>query len=89
MKRLIALALVLGMLVSGAAFAERWSEEKARTWYDRRPWLVGCNYLPVNAINSIEMWQASTFDPKTIDEELDLAESLGFNTLRLYLHDRV
>ena len=89
MKRQIAVVLVLGMLVSGAVFGERWSAEKARAWYDRQPWLVGCNYLPGNAINSIEMWQASTFDPETIEDELELAEWLGFNTLRVYLHDRV
>lgn len=35
------------------------------------------------------MWQASTWDPETIDKELGWAESIGFNTLRVYLHDLV
>jgi len=32
------------------------------------------------------MWQAETFDPNTINRELGLAESLGFNILRVFLH---
>lgn len=67
----------------------RWSLEKANAWYAKQPWLVGCNYIPANAINQLEMWQADTFDPKTIDRELQWAESLGFNTLRVFLHDLV
>jgi hypothetical protein len=33
------------------------------------------------------MWQAETFDPKRIDLELSWAESLGMNTMRVFLHD--
>ena len=33
------------------------------------------------------MWQAETFDPKTIDRELGWAAGLGFNTMRVFLHD--
>lgn len=33
------------------------------------------------------MWQADTFDPKRIDLELGWAESLGMNTMRVFLHD--
>jgi hypothetical protein len=69
--------------------AGRWSAAKANTWYEKLPWLVGCNYYPATAINQIEMWQASTFDPETIDKELGWAESIGMNTLRVYLHDLV
>ena len=50
-------------------------------------WLIGCNYIPTNAINQIEMWQADTFDAETIDRELGWAEGLGINTLRVFLHD--
>ncbi len=67
----------------------RWTAEKANNWYAKQPWLVGCNYIPATAINQIEMWQASTWDPKTIDKELGLAESIGMNTLRVFLHDLV
>jgi hypothetical protein len=33
------------------------------------------------------MWQADTFDPETIDRELGWAESIGLNTVRVFLHD--
>jgi endo-1,4-beta-mannosidase len=32
------------------------------------------------------MWQADTFDPKTIDLELGYAEGIGFNAMRVFLH---
>lgn len=67
----------------------RWSAGKANRWYDSLPWLVGCNFIPSTAINPIEMWQKDTFDPATIDRELGWAADLGFNTLRVYLHDVV
>lgn len=66
---------------------ERWSKEQADRWYAGEPWLVGSNYTPADAINELEMWQASTFDPKEIDKELGWAESLGMNTMRVFLHD--
>lgn len=65
----------------------RWSTEKANDWYARQPWLVGCNFIPSNAINQLEMWQTETFDPLTIERELGWAEGIGFNTIRTYLHD--
>jgi len=65
----------------------RWSREQAATWYATQPWLVGCNYIPSTAINQLEMFQADTFDPETIDRELALAQGLGFNSIRVFLHD--
>jgi hypothetical protein len=67
----------------------QWSIERINNWYNDLPWLVGCNYYPSTAINQIEMWQASTWDPETIEKELELAASIGMNTLRVYLHDLV
>jgi len=67
----------------------QWSKEKANQWYARQPWLVGANYLPATAINQIEMWQASTWDPKTIDKEFGWAKETGMNTMRVFLHDMV
>lgn len=67
----------------------RWSEEKAHAWYKEQPWFVGCNFTPSNAINQLEMWQAETFDPDTIDRELGWAADAGMNTVRVYLHDLV
>jgi hypothetical protein len=65
----------------------RWSAEQASAWYAKQPWLVGCNFIPSSAINQLEMWQADTFDPKTIDRELGWAQALGFNCVRVFLHD--
>ncbi len=64
-----------------------WSAEQATTWYAQQGWPVGCNFIPSNAINELEMWQADTFDPAIIHRELSLAESLGMNTVRVYLHN--
>jgi hypothetical protein len=49
--------------------------------------LVGCNFIPSTAVNQLEMWQGPTFDPTTIGRELAWAAGLGFNTVRVYLHD--
>lgn len=65
----------------------RWTRDHAADWYAARPWIVGCNYIPSYAVNQLEMWQAATFDRRAIDAELQLAESLGFNTIRIFLHD--
>jgi hypothetical protein len=81
------LLILLACHVAAAAQAQRWSELQAKNWYERQPWLVGSNYNPASAINQLEMWQADTFDPKRIDLELGWAESLGMNTMRVYLHD--
>jgi len=64
----------------------RWTEEKANAWYQKTGWLVGANYTPAYAINQLEMWQADTFDPAAIDRELQWAQDIGFNSIRVYLH---
>ena len=64
-----------------------WPVDKANAWYAAQPWLVGCNFSPSTAINQLEMWQADTFDPKTIDRELGWAHDLGFTSIRVFLHD--
>jgi len=65
----------------------RWAPKRAQTWYDSQPWLVGANFVPSTAINQLEMWQAETFDPATIDRELGYAQTIGMNTMRVFLHD--
>ena len=65
----------------------RWSAAKANQWYSQQPWLVGANFIPSTAINQLEMWQAETFDPKTIDRELGYAEKIGMNVMRVFLHN--
>jgi len=83
--------LFLVLLSTGSlgipAQTSRWSEQSASYWYQQQPWLVGSNYIPATAINELEMWQAATFDPQRIDLELSWAESLGMNTMRVFLHD--
>lgn len=63
-----------------------WTAEKANAWYKQQTWLVGANYIPAGAINQLEMWQADTFDPTSIDKELALAQGLGMKTMRVFLH---
>lgn len=64
----------------------RWSEENINKWYAEKGWLLGCNYAPSTAVNQLEMWEADSFDPITIDRELGWAANLGFNTIRVFLH---
>ena len=65
----------------------RWTTTQANEWYAQQPWPVGANFLPSTASNQLEMWQAATFDPKTIDKELGWAADVGYNLMRVYLHD--
>jgi hypothetical protein len=93
-RRIPLLAAVVGVLAFGrvAAAAEpaapegRWTEERAKKWAAGLPWLVGCNFIPSNAINQLEMWQSETFDPEILRRELDFASQLGFTSVRVYLH---
>jgi hypothetical protein len=90
MKRVVlTLALLTPFFVQSPVLAEspRWTEQAANAWYGKEPWLVGSNYIPADAINELEMWQEDTFDPKRIDLELGWAQSLGMNTMRVFLHD--
>ena len=98
MKNKLALSsLVFLFALTGCALSNKphqkyatnklWPEQKARDWYNDQPWLIGCNYLPSTACNQLEMWQADTFDPETIDRELQWASEIGFNIVRVFLHD--
>jgi Cellulase (glycosyl hydrolase family 5) len=71
------------------ASAQRWSEQKANDWYAQQPWLVGSNYIPSNAINQLEMFQPTTFDPAINDRELGYAEGIGMNVMRVFLQDQL
>jgi hypothetical protein len=88
------IGLGAGLLVVCAAVAllargqeQRWTTAKANAWYAQQPWPVGSNFVPDDAINQLEMWQARTFDAKEIDRELGWAQGLGMNTMRVFLHD--
>jgi hypothetical protein len=92
--------LKFGVLTAGLLFAAitnataqqtdaRWTAEKANAWYDQQPWLVGANYIPSDAINELEMFQDATFNVSLNDKELSLAESIGMNTMRVFLQDQL
>lgn len=93
MKRRMGLALIaLACTAMGAREAsarERWTSAQANAWYAKQPWLVGANYVPANAINQLEMWQAATWDPAAIDREFGWAQAMGMNTMRVFLHDKL
>lgn len=78
--------------MSTQAFAQKatpgkvWTPAKANAWYAQHKWMSGSDFIPSSAINQLEMWQAATFDPKTIDRELGYAEGIGFNTMRVFLY---
>lgn len=84
-------ALICGLLLSACVFLQsqesRWTEARANQWYRQQPWLVGANFLPSDAVNELEMWQADTFDPAEIDREFGWAEGIGMNTMRVFLHN--
>ena len=90
MKFKLMLGLAASALTLAAAPADArdlWTKAEAKAWYDRQPWLVGSNYNNASAINQFEMWQADTWNPAEIDRELGWAQSIGMNTMRVYLHN--
>ena len=48
---------------------------------------MGANYIASTAGNQIEMFQQGTYDPQLIDRELNAARLIGFNSVRVFLHD--
>ena len=87
--RILAALLLAGAstFATAAEARDQWNKPAANAWYGRQPWLVGSNYTPATAINEFEMWQPETFDPATIDKELGYAQSIGMNTMRVFLHN--
>ncbi len=81
------LALLISCVDSPIIHHEKWSEQDANDWYKNVGWKSGANFLPSSAINQLEMWQADTFDPVTIERELEWAKEIGFNSMRVYLHN--
>jgi hypothetical protein len=87
MIRIIAAASLFAVALASAQGLGQWPAKKANDWYAKQPWLVGANFMPSNAINELEMWQAETWSPELIDKELGWAKGLGMNTMRAFLHD--
>jgi len=82
--------LVAALSVAGVAFAERscpWTKEKAWDWYRAQPWMRGANYMSKSCCNRVDQWQEHGFEErfKEQEEELALAASIGFNTMRILL----
>ena len=84
------LPALLALLLAPSLLAQaRWTAEHANSWYAKQPWLVGANYVPSDAINELEMFQAATWNPALNDKELSLAEGVGMNTVRVFLQDQL
>lgn len=64
----------------------QWSSQRANEWFANEKWPVGTNFTPSTAINTIEMWDAETYDSVTIDKELGWIKEMGFNTQRVNFH---
>ncbi len=86
---IVSILAVLTAASTGAQEPARWTPEKAKAWYAEQPWLVGANYVPSDAINQLEMFQAVTWDPELNDKELGMAEDIGMNTMRVFLQDQL
>ena len=91
MERVIGvLSVMLALAVPVHSQApSRWSSEHANDWYSKQPWIVGSNFVPSDAINELEMFQAGTWNPQLNDKELGLAEGIGMNTMRVFLQDQL
>lgn len=87
MRKIILLTLILAYSFTVGAKNTQWTPEQAREWWSKTEWPVGCCYVPTYAINQFEMWQEDTFNPEVLDKEMALCESLGFNIVRVYLHE--
>ena len=86
---LLAVGEALARVPRASAEPGRWSVDRASRWYQAQGWLVGANYITSNAINQLEMFQPGTYDPRRIDSELGLARLIGFNAVRVFLHDQL
>ena len=66
---------------------EKWSVKQINDWYDNRPWIRGCNFMSSDCANRVDQWQAYEFDKRlaTADKELELAASIGFNSIRIIM----
>jgi hypothetical protein len=63
----------------------KWTKERAWEYYDKLPWLRGCNFFTSDAKSAADQWQERGFEEKfkTADREMELAAKTGFNTVRL------
>ncbi|MBO4447252.1 MAG: hypothetical protein J5764_03905 [Bacteroidales bacterium] len=76
-----------GISAPDPACVRQWSERQARDWWALQEWPVGCCMVPGTCVNQYDIWQAETFDIASISTEFALCRSLGFNLVRIYLHE--
>jgi len=71
--------------------AHRWSNETAWEWHNAQGWQMGANFLPSTASNQLEMWSRASWPRQefVIDKELGWASSMGYNAMRVFLHDLI
>lgn len=64
-----------------------WNQEKAWKWYRKQPWIRGCNFVPSDCCSRLEIWQELDFEKhlETSRRELELAASIGYNSIRMFL----
>lgn len=63
----------------------KWSKERVWDWYNREPWVRGCNFMGSDCANRIDQWQEMGFEKRleTADRELKLAADTGLNAIRI------
>ena len=89
MKRILVIILFFLVLATACTGKDnkQWSADRARQWWSEQEWPVGCCFVPSYAINQFEMWQEDSFNESVLDTELGLCESLGFNCVRIFVHE--
>lgn len=76
-----------GISAPDPARVKQWTAAQARAWWAKQEWPVGCMMTPCGTRNQYDVWQAETFDPASLTREFNLCKNLGFNLVRLYLHE--
>ena len=89
MRRIVSMMFLMALAFNCFSQGNRWSEEKAKQWYQSSVWFSGINYIPSDAINYTAMWDKTSFNPALIDKELAIAQSIGFNCVRVTLQHAV
>ena len=67
---------------------QRWSVPEITAWYEDRPWITGCNFIPSGAIHG-GLWLLQEHDHQAAfrdaAREIALARWLGLNSIRFFL----
>lgn len=64
---------------------KKWTAEAINKWWELQKWPVGANFVTTSAVNDIEMWMDSTFNPELVRKELKIAAEAGLNSVRVFL----